>query len=71
MTMKTTVPNRPAISDVLLKASANGAFRARLLDSPRQALAGLNVPPEDAEILEVPAPSLKEYAHAVKMRLMN
>jgi hypothetical protein len=71
MTMKTTVPNRPAISDVLLKASANGAFRARLLDSPREALAGLNVPPEDAEILEVHAPSLKEYAHAVKMRLMN
>ncbi len=70
--MKTVIPNRPAISDVLLKASANGAFRARLLDSPREALAGLNVPPEDAAVLVgVHAPSLKEYAHGVKMRLMS
>ena len=59
MTIKTAVPYRPAISDVLIKASANGAFRARLLDSPKEALAGLNLPPEDIEILaEVQAPSL-------------
>jgi hypothetical protein len=69
--MKTVVPNRPAISDVLIKASANGAFRARLLDSPQQALAGMNVPPEDVEILaDAQAPTLREYARQVKTRLL-
>ena len=71
MIVKTVVPNRPAISDVLIKASANGAFRARLLDSPQEALTGMNVPPEDAEILaNVQAPTLKEYARLVKTRLL-
>jgi hypothetical protein len=71
MPVKTVVPNRPAISDVLIKASANGAFRARLLNSPQEALAGMNVPPEDAEILaEVQAPTLREYARQVKTRLL-
>jgi hypothetical protein len=65
------VPNRPAISDVLIKASANVAFRVRLLTDPQGALAGMNLPREDAEILtDVQASSLKEYAHQVKMRLM-
>jgi hypothetical protein len=70
MIMK-SVPNRPAISDVLIKASANGAFRARLLVSPDEVLTEMNLPPEDAEILAaVQAPTLKEYARQVKMRLM-
>jgi hypothetical protein len=65
------VPHRPAISNVLIKASANTAFRNRLLTNPRDALADMNLPPEDVEILsEVQAPTLKEYAYQVKMRLM-
>ncbi len=65
------VPNRPAISDVLIKASANVAFRVRLLTDPEAALAGMNLPREDAEILaDVQATTLKEYAHQVKMKLM-
>jgi hypothetical protein len=67
-----SVPNRPAISDVLIKASANGAFRTKLLLSPQEVLAEMNVPPEDAEILAdiQAAPTLKEYARQVRMRLM-
>jgi hypothetical protein len=69
--MKTVVPNRPAISDVLIKASANGTFRTKLLNSPQQALIGMNVPPEDAEILaDVQAPTLREYARQVRTRLL-
>ena len=65
------VPHRPAISNVLIKASANVAFRNRLLSDPKDALADMNLPPEDAEILsDVQAPTLKEYAHRVKMRLI-
>jgi hypothetical protein len=65
------VPNRPAISNVLIKASANVAFRARLLTNPQAAVAELNLPPEDAEILaEVRALTLPEYARQVKLRLM-
>ncbi len=65
------VPNRPAISDVLIKASANVAFRVRLLTDPEGALAGMNLPREDAEILtDVQATTLKEYARQVKMKLM-
>lgn len=65
------VPNRPAISNVLVKASANIAFRAKLLTSPEMALAELDLPPEDAEILSgVQAPTLPEYARQVKLRLM-
>lgn len=66
-----SVPNRPAISNVLIKASANGAFRARLLTNPKDTLAEMNLPPEDVEVLSgVQAPTLKEYARQVKMRLM-
>lgn len=65
------VPHRPAISNVLIKASANVAFRNRLLSDPKGALADMNLPPEDAAILsDVQAPTLKEYAHQVKMRLI-
>ena len=65
------VPNRPAISNVLIKASANVAFRVRLLTDPKGALAEMNLPSEDAEILtDVQASTLKEYAHQVKMKLM-
>jgi len=65
------IPNRPAISDVLIKASANVAFRAKLLTSPQDALSEMNLPPEDIEILaNVRAPNLKEFAQQVKMRLL-
>jgi hypothetical protein len=66
-----TVPNRPAISNVLIKASANAAFRTRLLSNPKEALAHMNLAPEDVEILSgVQAPSLQEYARQIKTRLM-
>jgi hypothetical protein len=65
-----TIPYRPAISDILIKASANDIFRAKLLSSPNDALTGLNLPPEDMTILAgIQAPTLKEYAHQVKTRL--
>lgn len=65
------VPNRPAISNVLIKASANVAFRARLLTSPHEAIAELNLSPEDEEILAgVKAITLPDYARQVKVRLM-
>jgi hypothetical protein len=71
LTVIGSVPNRPAISNVLLKASANGAFRVRLLTDPEDALADMNLPPEDAEILAgVTTPTLQEFARQVKMRLM-
>ncbi|MCP4358765.1 MAG: hypothetical protein GY796_12165 [Chloroflexi bacterium] len=67
-----SVPNRPAISNVLIKASANVAFRSRLLASPQEALAEMNLPPEDAEVLtNVEAPTLKEYARQVKVNLLD
>jgi hypothetical protein len=69
--MSAQVPYRPAISNVLVKASANVVFRTRLLTSPQEALAEMNVPPEDAEILTaVHAPTLSEYARQVKTKLM-
>lgn len=72
MTTQTVVPNRPAISDILIKASANGVFRARLLHSPHEALVGFEIPPEDADILTaVQASSLKDYARQVKLRLLH
>ncbi len=65
------VPNRPAISDVLIKASANVAFRAKLLTNPHDAVAEFDLLPEDAEILTgVQALTLPEYARQVKVRLM-
>jgi hypothetical protein len=71
MTMK-SVPNRPAISNVLIKASANVAFQTRLLTSPKDALAEMNLPPEDVEILaRVQAPTLSEYARQVKVQLLG
>ena len=72
MTIRTVVPNRPAISDILIKASANGTFRARLLRSPHEALVGFEIPPEDVAILTtVQASSLKDYAQEVKLRLLH
>jgi hypothetical protein len=66
------VPNRPAISDVLLKANANASFRKRLLTDPKNALAGMNLPPEDFEILtEVATSNLKDFARQVQMRLVE
>lgn len=70
MTMQ-VVPNRPAISNVLIKASANGAFRAMLLASPTDALADMGLSPDDVEILaDVRASNLPDFARQVKMRLM-
>jgi hypothetical protein len=72
MTARTNIPNRPAISDILIKASANGAFRARLLNSPHDALTEFEVSPEDAAILTgVHASNLKDYARQVKLRLLH
>ena len=66
------IPNRPAISNVLIKASANGAFRAKLLTSPQEALLGMNVPPEDFEILTSiqAASTFQDYVRQIKMRLL-
>lgn len=65
------VPNRPGISDVLIKASANVAFRAKLLTNPQAAVAEFDLLPEDAEILTgVHALTLPDYARQVKVRLM-
>jgi hypothetical protein len=69
--MMRTVPHRPAISNVLIRASANATFRSRLLTDARGALSEMNVPPEDVDILSaVQAPTLREYAQQVKLRLM-
>jgi hypothetical protein len=69
--MMRSVPNRPAISNVLIKASANVVFRTRLLSDPQDAVAEMDLPPEDLEVLAgVHAPTLKEYARQVKMRAM-
>ena len=69
--MLRSVPHRPGISNVLIKASANVAFRSRLLTSPKEALAEMNLPPEDVEILtNVQAPNLKEFARQVKVNLL-
>jgi hypothetical protein len=71
-TLLRSVPNRPAISDVLLKANANASFRKRLLADPKNALAGMNIPPEDFEILTgVTTSNLKEFARQVQMRLVE
>ena len=70
MTMQ-VVPNRPAISNVLVKASANGAFRAMLLASPTDALVDMDLSPDDVKILaDVRAANLPDFARQVKLRLM-
>lgn len=66
-----SVPNRPAISNVLIKASADAAFRTRLLANPQDALADMDLPPEDVELLSaVRARTLQEYARQLKLRLL-
>ena len=68
---KKLIPNRPGISNVLIKATANANFRTRLLTNSKEALAEMNLPPEDIEILSgVQALSLKEYARQLKLRLL-
>ncbi|NIW43704.1 MAG: hypothetical protein GWN30_02665 [Gammaproteobacteria bacterium] len=65
------IPYRPAISNVLIKASANSAFCARLLNDTNDVLVEMKLPPEDAELLaNIQATTLKEYASQVRMRLM-
>ena len=67
-----SVPNRPAISNILIKASANVAFRTKLLTSPGDVLAEMDLSPEDIEILvRVKAPTLSEYARQIKLQLMG
>ena len=71
MMLTKSVPYRPAISDVLIKASANSVFRRMLLSSPHNALAEMNLPPEDIQILvSVKASTLKEYALQLKTQLI-
>ncbi|MCB0162774.1 MAG: hypothetical protein KDI79_01020 [Anaerolineae bacterium] len=66
-----TIQNRPAISDVLIRASANTAFRTKLLTNPTEALIELNLSPEDTEILTaINAHTLKDYARQIKNRLL-
>jgi hypothetical protein len=70
--MNRHIPYRPAISDVLIKASANSAFRAKLLNSPQEIVAAMNMAVEDAEILSgIQASSLKDYAGQVKIKLLT
>lgn len=65
------IQNRPAISDILIRASANSAFRTKLLTNPTEALIELNLSPEDTEILTtINAHTLKEYARQIKSRLI-
>ena len=72
MMVRSAIPNRPAISDVLIKASANITFRTKLLTSPHEAIAEMNLPPEDVAVLAgVQAPTLSEYARLLKTRLMS
>ncbi len=71
MTMK-AVPHRPAISNILVKASANASFRSRLLSDPNDVLGEMNLPPEDIKILTgIRASNLREYARQVKTRLVG
>jgi hypothetical protein len=72
MMARSAVPHRPAISDVLIKASANTAFRTKLLTCPQEAIAEMNLPPEDVAVLAgVQAPTLSEYARQIKNRLIS
>jgi hypothetical protein len=69
--MMNSIPNRPAITNVLIKASANSVFRTKLLTNPQAALAEMNLSPEDIEVLAgVEAQNLPEYAQQVKIKLM-
>lgn len=69
--MMNSIPNRPAITNVLIKASANIVFRTKLLTNPQAALAEMNLSPEDIEVLaDVEAQNLPEYARQVKIKLM-
>jgi hypothetical protein len=69
-TKSNAIPYRPAISTVLVKASASSVFRDRLLTSPMDALGEMNLPPEDVAILaDIRAHTLADYAHQLKMRL--
>lgn len=66
-----SIPNRPAISNVLIKASANITFRDLLLTNPEQALTDMNLEPEDTAILtNVQAHTLKDYASQIKTKLL-
>lgn len=67
-----TIQNRPAITDVLVRASANTAFRTKLLANPVEALVELNLSPEDTEILAaVDAHNLSDYARQIKSKLLH
>jgi len=56
---------------VTVSPKAYLARRSRLLTSPHDALAEMNLSPEDTQILaDVQAPTLKEFARQVKVRLL-
>ena len=66
------IPHCPAISNVLIKASANVAFRAKLLSNQEAVLDEMNLSPDEAALLaDIDAPNLKEYAQQVKFRLVT
>ena len=69
--MMKAIPYRPAVSNVLIKASANSAFCARLLSNAHDVLAEMKLPPEDVELLtNIQAASLQDYARQLRTRLL-
>ena len=66
------VPYRPAISDVLVRASANVNFRSKLLYAPLELLNSMDIPVEDTEMLtNIYAQTLNDFARQLKNRLSN
>ena len=64
------IPNRPAISQVLVKASASGCFCERLLTSPLEALLELGLPQEDLDVMAgIKAGTLADFAAQLKLKL--
>ncbi len=66
------IPNRPFISDLLIRASADILFRIRLLTDVESVLAEVNLPAQDTEILKkIRARSLAEFSYQVEECLVN
>ena len=65
------VPYRPAISDLLVRASASTSFRSRLL-AGTQDLTSMGLCPEELEVLNgIQATTLGDYAGQVRERLLS
>ncbi len=66
------IPNRPFISDLLIRASADILFRMRLLTDIESVLAEVNLPAQDTKILKkIRARSLAEFSYQVEECLVN